>query len=72
MFILREGPERAANARKLKAWLLRLRDEIAEIHTLSVDLNEIPAPTEADMLMLAAYRMKTISPWCAPIRSTRR
>lgn len=34
----------------------RLRDEIAEIHTLSVDLNEIPTATEADMLMLATYR----------------
>jgi hypothetical protein len=56
MFVLRDGPERAVNARKLKNWLLRLRDEIAEIHTLSVDLNEIPGPTEADMLMLATYR----------------
>jgi Stress responsive A/B Barrel Domain len=56
MFVLRDGPERTANARKLKNWLLRLRDEIAEIHTLSVDLNEIPTATEADMLMLATYR----------------
>ena len=56
MFILRDGSNRVANARKLRDWLLRLRDEIAEIHTLSVDLNEIPAPTEADMLMLATYR----------------
>jgi hypothetical protein len=56
MFVLRDDPERTANARKLKNWLLRLRDEIAEIHTLSVDLNEIPTATEADMLMLATYR----------------
>jgi hypothetical protein len=56
MFILRDSPERTANARKLRTWLLRLRDEISEIHTLSVDLNEIPAPTEADMLMLATYQ----------------
>ena len=55
MFTLREGEERTANARKLKAWLLRLRDGIREIHTLSVDLNDSPGPDEADLLMLATY-----------------
>jgi hypothetical protein len=55
MFTLRQGENRSANARKLKAWLLRLRDGIGEIHTLSVDLNETPGPDEADMLMLATY-----------------
>src|SRR6476660_7630732 len=55
MFTLRAGPDRAANARKLKAWLQRLGRDVTEIRSIRIEMNRVPGPSAADMLMTCTY-----------------
>ena len=55
MFTLREGPDRAANAVKLKNWLEHLGKEIELLRSVHIDLNSFAGPDAADMLMMATY-----------------
>ncbi len=55
MFTLRDGPDRAANARKLMLWLQRLGTEIGLIQSIHINLNAFAGPAAADMLMMTTY-----------------